>query len=70
MKISDFCISILGNMSNQSHFVTFLKKAGDKRNLGFRPKVRGIAKNPCDHPHGVVKVEDHLQRHIGHLMVN
>jgi large subunit ribosomal protein L2 len=22
------------------------------RKLGFRPKVRGIAKNPCDHPHG------------------
>jgi len=22
------------------------------RNLGVRPTVRGVAKNPCDHPHG------------------
>lgn len=26
--------------------------AGKRRALGFRPKVRGVAKNPCDHPHG------------------
>jgi len=29
-----------------------LKKAGNNRNLGVRPKVRGVAMNPCDHPHG------------------
>jgi len=29
-----------------------LKKAGKNRSLGFKPKVRGVAKNPCDHPHG------------------
>jgi len=29
-----------------------LKKAGNKRKMGFRPTVRGISKNPCDHPHG------------------
>jgi large subunit ribosomal protein L2 len=27
-------------------------KAGKKRWLGFRPTVRGVAKNPIDHPHG------------------
>nr|YP_009186557.1 ribosomal protein L2 [Cyclospora cayetanensis]AKO71978.1 ribosomal protein L2 [Cyclospora cayetanensis]ANJ44330.1 ribosomal protein L2 [Cyclospora cayetanensis]ANN13293.1 ribosomal protein L2 [Cyclospora cayetanensis]ANN13322.1 ribosomal protein L2 [Cyclospora cayetanensis]ANN13351.1 ribosomal protein L2 [Cyclospora cayetanensis] len=27
-------------------------KAGDSRNLGKRPKVRGVAMNACDHPHG------------------
>lgn len=27
-------------------------KAGDRRLLGFRPIVRGVAKNPVDHPHG------------------
>ena len=29
-----------------------LKKAGDRRNLGYCPIVRGVAKNPIDHPHG------------------
>jgi large subunit ribosomal protein L2 len=27
-------------------------KAGKNRSLGKKPKVRGVAKNPCDHPHG------------------
>ena len=27
-------------------------KAGTKRNLGFKSKVRGVAQNPVDHPHG------------------
>jgi len=29
-----------------------LGKAGKSRQLGFRPHVRGTAKNACDHPHG------------------
>jgi len=29
-----------------------VKKAGNNRNLGYKPKVRGVAMNPCDHPHG------------------
>ena len=29
-----------------------LGKAGRKRFLGFRPKVRGVVMNPVDHPHG------------------
>lgn len=29
-----------------------VKKAGKARQLGFRPKVRGVAMNACDHPHG------------------
>jgi large subunit ribosomal protein L2 len=28
------------------------EKAGKMRAFGFRSKVRGVAKNPCDHPHG------------------
>jgi len=27
-------------------------KAGQYRRLGYRPKVRGVAMNPIDHPHG------------------
>lgn len=29
-----------------------LRKAGQSRKLGFRPTIRGVAINPCDHPHG------------------
>ena len=32
-----------------------LGKAGRRRNLGWRPSVRGKAMNPVDHPHGGVK---------------
>jgi len=27
-------------------------KAGINMNRGYRPTVRGVAKNPVDHPHG------------------
>jgi len=52
LKISNYCIAILGKMSNELHFVTRVKNAGKNRLLGFRPNVRGVAKNPVDHPHG------------------
>jgi large subunit ribosomal protein L2 len=52
LKLSDYCVSILGKMSNEPHFVTRKPNAGYNRMLGFRPTVRGVAKNPCDHPHG------------------
>lgn len=29
-----------------------VKKAGVYKNLGFKSKVRGVSKNPIDHPHG------------------
>lgn len=42
----------LGILSNESHFLTQLGKAGQSRWLNKRPKVRGVAMNPVDHPHG------------------
>lgn len=42
----------LGLVSNSIHRFTRLKKAGISRALGIRPTVRGVAMNPCDHPHG------------------
>jgi len=49
LKLSNFCVGIFGMVKqNKEKFV----KAGDKRQLGFRPRVRGVAMNPCDHPHG------------------
>lgn len=52
LKLSNFCIGIYGNVSNENHAFSKIKKAGKLRQLGFKPTVRGIAKNPCDHPHG------------------
>lgn len=42
----------IGQLSNQEHSSIKLGKAGRSRWLGRRPKVRGTAKNPVDHPHG------------------
>ena len=42
----------LGIVSNTSCFLTQLGKAGQSRWLNKRPKVRGVAMNPVDHPHG------------------
>jgi len=33
-------------------------KAGKKRAAGFSSKVRGVAKNPCDHPMEAVMVKN------------
>jgi len=52
LKIHKFCIAVFGAVSNENHFITNLEKAGNKRKLGFKPTVRGVSKNPCDHPHG------------------
>ena len=42
----------LGILSNEDYFLTQLGKAGQSRWLNKRPKVRGVAMNPVDHPHG------------------
>ena len=46
------CKATIGVVSNVDKKNIKLGKAGRKRWLGFRPKVRGVAKNPVDHPHG------------------
>jgi len=46
------CIATLGEVGNEDHMNTSLGKAGRNRWLGKRPKVRGVAMNPHDHPHG------------------
>jgi len=42
----------VGEVSNSEHKLVNLGKAGRSRWMGRRPKVRGTAKNPVDHPHG------------------
>lgn len=46
------CFATIGQLGNIDHKVISLGKAGRTRWLGRRPKVRGVAMNPHDHPHG------------------
>ena len=46
------CMASIGAVSNPDRQNIKLGKAGRSRWLGRRPKVRGVAMNPVDHPHG------------------
>ena len=46
------CKATIGQLGNLMHENISLGKAGRKRWLGRRPKVRGVAMNPVDHPMG------------------
>lgn len=50
--INGECYASIGQLSNAEHSLVWLGKAGRSRWLGRRPKVRGTAKNPVDHPYG------------------
>ena len=46
------CRATIGSVSNSNHMNVRLGKAGRNRWLGRRPRVRGVAMNPVDHPMG------------------
>jgi len=46
------CTATIGSVSNSEHSLTRSGKAGRTRWLGRRPRVRGVAMNPVDHPMG------------------
>lgn len=46
------CKAVIGAVSNPEHSLTVHGKAGRKRWLGIRPRTRGVAMNPVDHPMG------------------
>ncbi len=46
------CKATIGQVGNLDHEKISIGKAGRNRWLGKRPKVRGVAMNPVDHPHG------------------
>ena len=50
--LSIHCFATIGLVSNEFLLLTTLGKAGRSRWLNKRPKVRGVAMNPIDHPHG------------------
>lgn len=50
--LSNSSMAVFGPVSNLSFCFNTIKKAGVNRKKGIRPTVRGVIKNPCDHPHG------------------
>jgi large subunit ribosomal protein L2 len=46
------CLATIGQVGNVEHELESIGKAGKSRWLGRRSKVRGVAKNPVDHPLG------------------
>ena len=50
--VLDTCLATIGVVGNKTHENITIGKAGRSRWLGKRPKVRGVAMNPVDHPHG------------------
>jgi large subunit ribosomal protein L2 len=51
-KILINCYATVGVVSNSDHNLQSKGKAGRNRWLGIRPRVRGVAMNPVDHPMG------------------
>jgi len=51
-KILLTCKATMGSTSNPDHGQQVFGKAGRRRWLGRRPRVRGVAMNPVDHPMG------------------
>ena len=51
-KVLATCVATVGQVGNITHEGINLGKAGRNRWLGRRPKVRGVAMNPIDHPLG------------------
>lgn len=46
------CMATVGQVSAIDHKNIKLGKAGRRRNMGWRPSVRGVVMSPRDHPHG------------------
>ena len=50
--VKEVCMATIGQVGNRIHEQIVSGKAGRTRWLGRRPKVRGVAMNPVDHPMG------------------
>ncbi len=51
-RVHKRCMATVGEVGNSDHELTVIGKAGANRWRGRRPKVRGVAMNPVDHPLG------------------
>jgi large subunit ribosomal protein L2 len=50
--VQSTCRATIGQLGNVDHANVAIGKAGRSRWLGRRSRVRGVAMNPVDHPHG------------------
>jgi large subunit ribosomal protein L2 len=51
-KVLITCMATVGSVSNSDHALQSMGKAGRNRWKGIRPRTRGVAMNPVDHPMG------------------
>lgn len=51
-KVLSTCMATVGIVSNSDHGLQSMGKAGRNRWKGIRPRNRGVAMNPVDHPMG------------------
>ncbi len=51
-KVLINCVATVGVVSNSDHSLQSVGKAGRNRWKGIRPRTRGVAMNPVDHPMG------------------
>jgi large subunit ribosomal protein L2 len=51
-KVLNTCKATVGTVSNSDHALQSIGKAGANRWRGIRPRNRGVAMNPVDHPMG------------------
>lgn len=51
-RVRKECFATIGEVGNSDHSLQRIGKAGANRWRGRRPKVRGVAMNPVDHPLG------------------
>jgi large subunit ribosomal protein L2 len=51
-RVRQECLATMGEVGNSDHELQVIGKAGANRWRGKRPKVRGVAMNPVDHPLG------------------
>jgi len=51
-KVLSLCMATVGIVSNSDHALQSMGKAGRNRWRGIRPRNRGVAMNPVDHPMG------------------
>ena len=51
-KVLSMCMATVGIVSNSDHTLQSMGKAGRNRWKGIRPRNRGVAMNPVDHPMG------------------
>lgn len=51
-QVTSECMATVGQLGAVDNKNVKLGKAGRRRNMGWRPSVRGVVMSPRDHPHG------------------